>query len=463
VIKFKWDHLQLRSPDPELTASWFERCLDAEIIRKPGKVDIRLAGIDIFIAPVSEGDGVAPPPLPPYQGLDHFGLTVDNLDDVAAELKNAAWYLLRNQKRFVPVCAGALFADRKISPLKYLKETCHKFGSAQAITTNTPAIDWRNYGSDVMKPSILQLNPILIPAISEKLNALYTVYRYFEIDDKETFIKEHGNSIRGVVSGGHTGISNALMEKLPALEVVAINGVGVDAVDLDYARKRGIHVTATLGALTEDVADLAIGLLIATCRGICSGDRVVRNGLWAKNPHPGSIPLSRRFSGMRVGIVGMGRVGRAIAARASAFGCPISYTDLHAMQDLDYPFIADLQELARQSDALILSASADKAEGIINAAVLDALGQDGFLVNIARGKLVNEPDLVAALTEGRISGAGLDVFVDEPNVPEVLLAWTALCCRRIAPVPRWRRVPRWGKWCWRVLPRRFPDSVPRTV
>jgi lactate dehydrogenase-like 2-hydroxyacid dehydrogenase len=301
-----------------------------------------------------------------------------------------------------------------------LKETCHKFGSAQAITTNTPAIDWRNYGSDVMKPSILQLNPILIPAISEKLNALYTVYRYFEIDDKETFIKEHGNSIRGVVSGGHTGISNALMEKLPALEVVAINGVGVDAVDLDYARKRGIHVTATLGALTEDVADLAIGLLIATCRGICSGDRVVRNGLWAKNPHPGSIPLSRRFSGMRVGIVGMGRVGRAIAARASAFGCPISYTDLHAMQDLDYPFIADLQELARQSDALILSASADKAEGIINAAVLDALGQDGFLVNIARGKLVNEPDLVAALTEGRISGAGLDVFVDEPNVPEVL-------------------------------------------
>lgn len=272
-----------------------------------------------------------------------------------------------------------------------------------------------------MKPSILQLNPILIPAISEKLNALYTVYRYFEIDDKETFIKEHGNSIRGVVSGGHTGISNALMEKLPALEVVAINGVGVDAVDLDYARKRGIHVTATLGALTEDVADLAIGLLIATCRGICSGDRVVRNGLWAKNPHPGSIPLSRRFSGMRVGIVGMGRVGRAIAARASAFGCPISYTDLHAMQDLDYPFIADVQELARRSDALILSASADKAEGIINAAVLDALGQDGFLVNIARGKLVNEPDLVSALTEGRISGAGLDVFVDEPNVPEVLL------------------------------------------
>lgn len=272
-----------------------------------------------------------------------------------------------------------------------------------------------------MKPNVLQLNPILIPAINEKLNALYTVHRLYEQDDKDALIREVGSHIRGVVSGGHTGISNALMAQLPALEVVAINGVGVDAVDLNYARKRNIHVTATLGALTEDVADLAIGLLIATCRGICSGDRVVRDGMWAKNPHPGAIPLSRRFSGMRVGIVGMGRVGRAIATRVTAFGCPVRYTDLHAMEDLDYPFIADLRELARQSDALILSASADKAEGIINTAVLDALGQDGFLVNIARGKLVNESDLVAALSAGRIRGAGLDVFVDEPNVPEVLL------------------------------------------
>lgn len=272
----------------------------------------------------------------------------------------------------------------------------------------------------MMKPSILQLNPILIPAISEKLNALYTVHRFFELEDKEAFIKEYGNTIRGVVSGGHTGISNALMEQLPALEVVAINGVGVDAVDLNYARRRKIHVTATLGALTEDVADLAIGLLIATCRGICAGDRVVRSGEWAKNPHPGAIPLSRRFSGMRVGIVGMGRVGRAIAERAAAFGCPIAYTDLHQMTDLDYPFIADLCELAGQSDALILAASADKAEGIVNAAVLDALGENGFLVNIARGKLVNEPDLVDALIAGRIQGAGLDVFVDEPYVPAPL-------------------------------------------
>ncbi|MES2259888.1 MAG: 2-hydroxyacid dehydrogenase [Pseudomonadota bacterium] len=273
-----------------------------------------------------------------------------------------------------------------------------------------------------MKPSILQLNPILIPAINEQLNALYTVRRLFEQDDKDAYIREFGGAIRGVISGGHTGISNALMEKLPALQVVAINGVGTDAVDLAYARQRGIAVTATFGALTEDVADLAIGLLIATCRGISAGDRIVRDGLWAQNPHPGAIPLSRRFSGMRVGIVGMGRVGRAIATRAAAFGCPVSYTDLRAMADLDYPFIADLRQLARDSDALVLAASADKAEGIIDAAVLDALGQDGYLVNIARGKLVNEPDLIAALSAGRIAGAGLDVFVDEPHVPAPLRA-----------------------------------------
>lgn len=273
-----------------------------------------------------------------------------------------------------------------------------------------------------MKPSILQLNPILIPAINEQLNTLYTVSRLYEQNDKEAYVREFGSAIRGVISGGHTGISNALMEKLPALQVVAINGVGTDAVDLAYARKRGIAVTATFGALTEDVADLAIGLLIATCRGICSGDRIVREGLWANNPHPGAIPLSRRFSGMRIGIVGMGRVGRAVATRAAAFGCPIRYTDLHAMEDLAYPFIADLQQLARDSDALILAASADKAEGIINAAVLDALGKDGYLVNIARGKLVNEADLIEALNAGRIAGAGLDVFVDEPNVPAPLRA-----------------------------------------
>ena len=271
-----------------------------------------------------------------------------------------------------------------------------------------------------MKQVVLQLSPILIPSINQKLNELYEVHKYFEIEDKAAFIVKHAAIIEGVVSGGHTGISKALMEQLPNLKVVAVNGVGTDAVDLEYARSHGIHVTATFGALTEDVADLAIGLLLATCRGICSGDRFVRGGQWVKFPSPTAIPLARRFSGMRVGIVGMGRVGRAVAERAAAFGCPIAYTDLKKMDDLPYTFIPDLEELAKQSDALILCAAADKAAGIINTKVLEALGKDGFLINIARGKLVNEVDLVKALEAGQIAGAGLDVFVDEPNVPPAL-------------------------------------------
>jgi lactate dehydrogenase-like 2-hydroxyacid dehydrogenase len=272
----------------------------------------------------------------------------------------------------------------------------------------------------IMKPEILQLNPILVPSINQKLNELYTVRRYFEQENKEEYIREIGKSVRGVITGGHTGISRALMEQLPALEVVAVNGVGTDAVDLAYARERGIPVTGTFGALTEDVADLAIGLLLATCRNIGAVDRFVRNGMWVKHPQPSAIPLARRFSGMRVGIVGMGRVGRAVATRAAAFGCSISYTDLQPIGGLSYEFVSSLKQLAEQSDALVLCAAADKAEGIVNAEILDALGKDGFLVNIARGRLVREDDLVHALQTGRIAGAGLDVFVDEPHVPEAL-------------------------------------------
>ncbi|KLN57261.1 2-hydroxyacid dehydrogenase [Variovorax paradoxus] len=271
-----------------------------------------------------------------------------------------------------------------------------------------------------MKPQVLQLNPILIPAINDKLASLYVVHKHFELPDPQAWLREHGASIDAVITGGHTGISRAMLERLPALKVVAVNGVGTDAVDLAYCRDRGLPVTATLGALTEDVADLAVGLLIAACRNLCAGDRFVRNGQWELHPQPNAIPLARRFSGMRVGIVGMGRVGRAVAVRAAAFGCPIRYTDLRAMDDVAYSFVPGLVDLARESDALVLCAAADQAEGIVDAAVLDALGPRGFLVNVARGRLVNEADLTQALAVGRIAGAGLDVFVDEPRVPLAL-------------------------------------------
>ncbi len=277
-----------------------------------------------------------------------------------------------------------------------------------------------------MKPQVLQLNPILVPAINEQLAALYTVHKHYELQDPRAWLAAHGASIDAVITGGHTGISQAQLAQMPGLKVVAINGVGTDAVDLAYCRARGLPVTATLGALTEDVADLAIGLLIAACRNLCAGDRFVRAGQWELQPQPSAIPLARRFSGMRVGIVGMGRVGRAVAQRAAAFGCDIGYTDLRAMDDVAHRFVPELRALAHQSDALVLCAAADQAEGIIDAAVLDALGPRGFLVNVARGRLVNEADLTAALVAGRIAGAGLDVFVDEPRVPPALRASEAV-------------------------------------
>ena len=271
-----------------------------------------------------------------------------------------------------------------------------------------------------MKPQVLQLNPILVPAINDKLASLYVVHKHFELADPQAWLREHGASIDAVITGGHTGISRAMLAQLPSLKVVAVNGVGTDAVDLAYCRGRGLPVTATLGALTEDVADLAIGLLIAACRNLCAGDRFVRDGQWELHPQPSAIPLARRFSGMRIGIVGMGRVGRAVAVRAAAFGCPIHYTDLRAMDDVAHRFVPRLVDLARKSDALVLCAAADQAEGIVDAAVLEALGPRGFLVNVARGRLVNEADLTEALAAGRIAGAGLDVFVDEPRVPPTL-------------------------------------------
>jgi lactate dehydrogenase-like 2-hydroxyacid dehydrogenase len=240
------------------------------------------------------------------------------------------------------------------------------------------------------------------------------------MENPQAWLQTHGAQIEAVITGGHTGISRAMLAQLPALKVVAINGVGTDAVDLAYCRERKLAVTATLGALTEDVADLAIGLLLSACRNIATVDRFVREDQWPKFPQPSAIPLARRFSGMHVGIVGLGRVGRAVASRAVAFGCTISYTDLSCMTDVPFRFVPDLVDLAKDVDALVLCAAADKAEGIVNAKVLDALGPQGFLVNVARGRLVNEPDLCRAIAENKLAGAGLDVFVDEPNVPTEL-------------------------------------------
>lgn len=269
-----------------------------------------------------------------------------------------------------------------------------------------------------VKPAILLTQPV-VPSLETQLQAAYEIHRLYGKPAADAVLDEVGPRIEAVVTGGSLGLKEAVMRRLPALKIVAVSGVGTDAVDLPYARERGIHVTTTPDVLTADVADQAIVLLMAVYRRLTEAERYVRAGCWGK---AAPLPLARRFSGKRIGIVGLGRVGRAIAVRAAAFGCPVSYTDLREFSDVSYSFQPDIVTLATHCDALVLAASADGAKPAVDAAVLDALGPDGVLVNVARGRLVDEPELVRALEAGRIAGAGLDVFADEPAVPAALLA-----------------------------------------
>lgn len=270
-----------------------------------------------------------------------------------------------------------------------------------------------------MRPEILLIEPMMAP-IEASLDENYHVHRLFEAQDRTAFLADIAPRIRAIATGGATGASNDLVDGLPALEIIAINGIGTDAVDLNRARARKIRVTTTPDVLTDDVADLGMGLLIATARQLCAGDRFVRAGRWANRE---ALPLARKVSGKKLGILGMGRIGRAIARRAQGFDLRISYTDIRAFDDLDYRYEPELEALARDSDFLIVAAAGGpQSRGLVGASVLNALGPEGILVNVARGSVVDEQALVSALVEGRLGGAGLDVFVDEPNVPEAL--WT---------------------------------------
>ncbi|MBP2308054.1 2-hydroxyacid dehydrogenase [Azospirillum melinis] len=265
-----------------------------------------------------------------------------------------------------------------------------------------------------MKPEILLVEPMM-PAIEQALDAAYTVHRLAAAPDRDRLIAEVAGRVRAVVTGGGTGVKNAVVDALPHLGIVAINGVGTDAVDLEHCRGRGVRVSNTPDVLTDDVADLAIGLMIAGSRRMMVGDRFVRAGQWPT----GKLPLARKVSGKTLGVLGLGRIGEAIARRAEAFGMTIAYTNRKPRDGVSYRFVASPVDLARESDILMVAASAGPdARNMVGRAVLDALGPDGLLVNVARGSVVDEPELLAALTEGRIGGAALDVFADEPNVPE---------------------------------------------
>ena len=264
-----------------------------------------------------------------------------------------------------------------------------------------------------MKPEIIQYCP-LMPGLEAALAERFTVHRFFEDKDPEGFLAHHAGAIRGFVTGGHLGLPPDLGAKLPALEIVAINGVGFDKVDLNEAKRRGVRVANTPDVLTEDVADLAIGLSIALLRQIVKGDAYVRAGQWLG----GDLALGAKVSRRRFGIFGLGRIGRAIARRLEGFDAQIAYSD-RVKLDVPYDFEDTPQALAARSDVFVVAAAASaETRNVIDRSVIDAIGPKGIIVNVARGSLVDEPALLAALKEGRIGGAALDVFADEPRVPD---------------------------------------------
>ncbi|AGS24278.1 glyoxylate reductase 2 (plasmid) [Rhizobium etli bv. mimosae str. Mim1] len=250
------------------------------------------------------------------------------------------------------------------------------------------------------------------------LEATYRVHRLWEAADRQELISKVGSNIRAIATRGELGASAELMKQLPKLEIVSCYGVGTDAIDLSYARANGIRVTNTPDVLTEDVADIAIGLLLSTARQIPQADVFVRTGQWGKIP----MPLVRRVSGKKVGIVGMGRIGKAIAKRAAAFGCDISYFARNRDQDVAHGYEANLVALANWADFLIVIVPGGAATmKIINAEVLEALGSEGMLINVSRGTTVDEEALIAALQNRTIQAAGLDVFLNEPKIDERFL------------------------------------------
>ena len=270
----------------------------------------------------------------------------------------------------------------------------------------------------VSRPPLLTVAK-LPPFLMEALQAAYVVHDRLHESDPAGFAKV-APGIRAIAGGGESKVPRALMAQLPALEIISIFGVGYDGVDVAAALERNIPVTHTPGVLNDEVADLAIGLMLSVARRIPQADRYVRAGRWGKE---GAMPLSRKVSGARLGIVGLGRIGQAIAQRAQAFGMPIAYTARSEKPGLGYRFYPTAQALAAEVDFLIvITPGGAGTRHLINAEVLRALGSDGYLINVARGSVVDEAALVTALQTGVIAGAGLDVFEKEPHPSEALWA-----------------------------------------
>jgi len=266
-----------------------------------------------------------------------------------------------------------------------------------------------------MTIDILQTSPLLA-SCEQALSERFTVHKLHEQADKDAWLAANGTRIRG-----HAGsnVNQALMDKLPNLEIIAGFGVGYDNIDVAAAKARNIRVTNTPDVLNDAVAELTIGLMIALSRRIPQGDRYIRDGKWTKS----GPRLFSELTGKTVGILGLGRIGKEIAARAQAMKMRVVYYGRNRQPTVPYTFYDSLEDMARDSDWLVIVAPGGKStEGIVSRKVLEALGPKGMLLNIARGSLIDEPAMVEMLVDGRLGGAALDVFENEPSVPEALLS-----------------------------------------
>lgn len=269
-----------------------------------------------------------------------------------------------------------------------------------------------------MKNELLILTPIYEPAM-KALGEAYTVHKLWEQPDPAAFLRQTHPGIRGVVTSGVSGFHGDQIANLPQLEIIACFGVAHGTLDLTAARSRGIVVTNTPDSSANAVAELATGLVLSLMRRICEADRYIRAGRWEKK----AFPMAAAVTGKTCGLVGFGNIGRAIANRVVACGMRVAYFGPRRKDDVSYTYYNDIAALAQASDCLVIACpERPETHHLINGKVLQALGADGFLINIARGSIVDEKALIAALAGGGIAGAALDVFPDEPRVsPELMV------------------------------------------
>jgi lactate dehydrogenase-like 2-hydroxyacid dehydrogenase len=270
------------------------------------------------------------------------------------------------------------------------------------------------------RPVVLQALPLL-PSLERELAETYAVHRLPAAGpEREAFLAARGAEFDGLVTSAAGGANAALINALPKLRVISSFGVGLDQLDLQAAAARAIPVGYTPDVLNDCVADLAFALVLAAGRRIPEGDRFVRAGRWAAKP-PAAFPLGRQVSGARLGIVGLGRIGGTVAKRASGFEMDVRYHNRRPVPDVPWTYERELADLARWADFLVvITAGGAETRHLIDGRILDALGPKGYLVNVSRGTVIDEAELVRALRDKRIAGAGLDVFEREPNVPPEL-------------------------------------------